>query len=62
MRISSCFYHCEIFIVLPVKHAELFKQREAAAIEAGFEGPDMIGPYMRTLILMHRDTIGVAIK
>jgi hypothetical protein len=37
-------------------------KREAAAIKAGFEGPDKIGPYMRTLILMHRDTIGVAIK
>ena len=110
---DTSFYHCEIFIALPGKHAELFKQREmenaylygigrpqnliftrdqgaawdlftlgcykdmkkwaassevskekreAAAIEAGFEGPDMIGPYMRTLILMHRDTIGVAIK
>jgi len=110
---DTSFYHCEIFIALPGKHAELFKQRkmenayffnierpqnliftrdrgaawdlftlgcykdmkqwaassdiskekrEAAAIEAGFEGPDKIGPYMRTLILMHRDTIGVAIK
>jgi hypothetical protein len=38
------------------------EKREAAAINAGFEGPDKIGPYMRTLILMHRDTIGVAIK
>lgn len=110
---DTSFYHCEIFIALPGKLAELFKQREmenaylfnigrpqnliftrdqgaswdlftlgcykdmkqwaassdisrekreAAAIEAGFEGPDKIGPYMRTLILMHRDTIGVAIK
>jgi hypothetical protein len=110
---DTSFYHCEIFIALPGKHADLFKQREmenaylydigrpqnliftrdqgaswdlftlgcykdmdqwaassdisrekreAAAIKAGFEGPGMIGPYMRTLILMHRDTIGVAIK
>ncbi len=110
---DTSFYHCEIFIALPGKHAELFEQREmentylmnigrpqnliftrdqgaswdlftlgcykdmdqwaessdipkekrdAEAIEAGFEGTDQIGPYMRTLILMHRDTIGVAIK
>ncbi|MFC2160418.1 hypothetical protein ACFLRX_02065 [Acidobacteriota bacterium] len=110
---ETSFYHCEIFIALPGKHAELFKQREmeneylqnigrtqnliftrdqgaswdlftlgcykdmdqwasgsdmpkeqrdAAAREAGFEGTDQIGPYMRTLILLHRDTIGVAIK
>lgn len=110
---DTSFYHCEIFIALPGKHEELFKEREmenayqyylgrpqnliftrvngaawdlftlgcykdmkhwtassdiprekreAAAIKAGFEGPDKIGPYMRTLILMHRDTIGVAIK
>ncbi|MCJ7581783.1 MAG: hypothetical protein MUP98_14785, partial [Candidatus Aminicenantes bacterium] len=110
---DTSFYHCEIFIALPGKHAELFKQREmeneylknigrtqnliftrdqgaswdlftlgcykdmnqwaassdlskekrdAAAIQAGFEGTDQIGPYMRTLILMHRDTIGVSIK
>jgi hypothetical protein len=110
---DTSFYHCEIFIALPGKHAELFKEREmenaylfnigrpqnmiftrdqgaawdlftlgsykdmkqwvassdipkekreAAAIKAGFEGSDKIGPYMRTLILMHRDTIGVAIN
>jgi hypothetical protein len=110
---DTSFYHCEIFIALPGKHAELFKEREmenvylygigrpqnliftrdqgaawdlftlgcykdmkqwaassdisdekreAAAINAGFEGSDKIGPYMRTLILMHRDTIGVGIK
>ena len=110
---DTSFYHCEIFIALPGKHAELFKQREmenayllntgriqnliftrdlgaswdlftlgcykdmdqwaassgvskeereAAAIKAGFKGSDHIGPYMRTLILMHRDTIGVAIR
>jgi len=110
---DTSFYHCEIFIALPGKHAKLFEEREmenaylygigrpqnliftrdqgaawdlftlgcykdmaqwaasseiskekreAAAIEAGFEGSDKIGPYMRTLILMHRDTIGVAIR
>jgi hypothetical protein len=35
---------------------------EAAAIAAGFEGADHIGPYMRTLIQYHRDTIGPAIR
>jgi len=110
---DTSFYHCEIFIALPGKHAELFKEREMenaflngigrpqnliftcdqgaawdlftlgcykdmrhwaassdirrekrqeSAIKAGLEGADKIGPYMRTLILMHRDTIGVAIK
>jgi hypothetical protein len=110
---NTSFYHCEIFIALPGKHEELFKQRQmenayrsylgrtqnlvftrvfgaawdlftlgcygdmmqwassteipseklqAAAVHAGFEGSDKIGPYMRTLILMHRDTIGVSIK
>lgn len=110
---GTSFYHCEIFIALPGKHMELYKQREMeneylvdigrvrnliftrdfgaswdlftlgcykdmkqwaassdipkekrneAAIKAGFDGADQIGPYMRTLILMHRDTIGVAIK
>ena len=33
-----------------------------AARKAGFASPDEIGPYMRTLIDMHRDTMGVAIK
>ncbi len=37
-------------------------QREEAAKKAGFESPDDIGPYMRTLIDWHRDTMGVAIK
>lgn len=36
--------------------------REAAARKAGFESADAVGPYMRTLIDMHRDTMGVAIK
>ncbi len=110
---DTSFYHCEIFIALPGKHGQLFKEREMenayaaylgrpenliftrdhgaawdlftlgcykdmalwaassdiskekreeAAIKAGFEGADKIGTYMRTLILMHRDTIGVAIR
>ncbi|MCJ7680113.1 MAG: hypothetical protein MUP70_05255 [Candidatus Aminicenantes bacterium] len=110
---DTSFYHCEIFIALPGKRAELFRQREMenaylreigrtqnliftrdqgaswdlftlgcyrdmdqwavstgvsaakkeeSAVKAGFTGADHIGPYMRTLILLHRDTIGVAIK
>jgi len=38
------------------------EQREEAAKKAGFESADTIGPYMRTLIDFHRDTMGVAIK
>jgi hypothetical protein len=38
------------------------EEREAAAKKAGFAGADAIGPYMRTLIDLHRDTMGVAIK
>ena len=38
------------------------EQRDAAARKAGFKSADDIGPYMRTLIDMHRDTMGVAIK
>ena len=38
------------------------EQREEAAKKAGFAGADAIGPYMRSLIDMHRDTMGVAIK
>lgn len=38
------------------------EQREEAAKKAGFESADAIGPYMRTLIDWHRDTMGVAIK
>ena len=110
---GTAYYHIEIFISLPGKQEELFKeremenvyavetgrpynmifvrdqgaawdlftlgcyrdlrhwagtgdlsreQREAAARKAGFGSPDEIGPYMRTLIDMHRDTMGVAIK
>jgi primosomal protein N' (replication factor Y) len=31
---------------------------EAAAKKAGFASPEAIGPYMRTLISTHRDTLG----
>jgi hypothetical protein len=37
-------------------------EREEAAKKAGFKGADAIGPYMRTLIDFHRDTMGVAIR
>jgi hypothetical protein len=110
---DTAYYHIEIFISLPGKQKELFKEREmeniyqvttgrpenlifvrdqgaawdlftlgcyrdlkhwassgdipqeardAAARKAGFRNPEEIGPYMRTLIDMHRDTMGVAIK
>ncbi len=38
------------------------EEREAAARKAGFAGADAIGPYMRSLIDFHRDTMGVAIR
>jgi hypothetical protein len=110
---GTAYYHIEIFISLPGKQEELFKEREmenmyavdtgrpynmifvrdqgaawdlftlgcyrdlqhwaesstlpkdkrdAIARQAGFADADAIGPYMRTLIDMHRDTMGVAIK
>ena len=110
---GTAYYHIEIFVSLPGKQEELFREREmeniyavetgrpynmifvrdqgavwdlftlgcyrdlqhwagtgdlskekreAAARKAGFNGPEEIGPYMRTLIDMHRDTMGVAIK
>lgn len=111
---AAAYYHIEIFVSLPGKQAELFKERvmeniyqagvgrpenfifvrdqgaswdvftlgcyrdilhwaggggdvprekrELAARQAGFNSPDEIGPYMRTLIDWHRDTMGVAIK
>lgn len=110
---TSTFFHVEIFIALPGKLEDLYKEREmenayqaglgrpetmifvrdqgaawdlftlgcyrdmshwaesasiprdkkeAAARRAGFASADAIGPYMRTLIDMHRDTIGGAIK
>ena len=110
---GTAYYHIEIFVSLPGKQEELFKEREmenvyavetkrpynmifvrdsgaswdlytlgcyrdikhwavgeevskeqraAAAQKAGFKAPEEIGPYMRTLIDFHRDTMGVAIK
>ena len=38
------------------------EKRDQAARQAGFNNPDEIGPYLRTLIDFHRDTMGVAIK
>ena len=35
---------------------------QAAAKAAGFESPAQIGPYLRTLIALHRDTLAVAVK
>jgi hypothetical protein len=35
---------------------------QAAAKTAGFDSPAQIGPYLRTLISLHRDTLAVAIK
>ena len=107
------YYHIEIFVSLPGKQEELYKEREMenayqmgigrpenliftrdqgaawdlftlgcyrdlthwagsadipgdvkeeAARRAGFQSAGAIGPYMRTLIVMHRDTMGVAIR
>jgi hypothetical protein len=38
------------------------KDQESAAKSAGFEGSNRIGPYLRTLIALHHDTLAVAIK
>lgn len=35
---------------------------EAAAKKAGFENADAIGPYMRSLISLHHDTIGTPVR
>lgn len=110
---GAAYFHIEIFISLPGKQGELYKEREMenayqaatgrpenlifvrdqgaawdlytlgcyrdlkhwaesadipkenrdqAARQAGFRSSDEIGPYMRTLIDMHRDTMGVAVK
>jgi hypothetical protein len=60
---DSAYYHIEIFISLPGRQEELFKEREMEiARRAGFADADAIGPYLRTFIDMHRDTMGVAIK
>ena len=37
-------------------------ESDAAAKSAGFESAAQIGPYLRTLIALHRDTLAVAIK
>lgn len=37
-------------------------EQEAAAKAAGFQGAKFIGPYMRTLINKHHDTLATAIK
>lgn len=37
-------------------------EADAAAKSAGFESPAQIGPYLRTLIALHRDTLAAAIK
>ena len=36
--------------------------QEAAAKAAGFEGAARIGPYLRTFIALHHDTLAVAVK
>jgi hypothetical protein len=38
------------------------KDQEAAARSAGFEGATKIGPYLRTLIYRHHDTLAVVVK
>jgi len=38
------------------------KDREAAAKAAGFESSNHIGPYLRSLINKHHDTLAVAVK
>ncbi len=38
------------------------EKRDEVARRAGFADADAIGPYLRTLIDLHRDTMGVAIK
>ncbi len=37
-------------------------KQEEAAKAAGFDGVKAIGPYLRTLIALHHDTLAVAIK
>ena len=38
------------------------KDQESAAKSAGFEASSRIGPYLRTLIAAHHDTLAVAVK
>jgi hypothetical protein len=106
------YFHVEMFVALPGKHAELLRQRKMendylhrlerpqnlvftktlggpwdlftlgmyrdlkhfadravaeeveneAAVAAGFESASMIGPYMRSLIARHNDTIGGVVR
>ncbi len=37
-------------------------KQDAAAKAAGFAGADAVGPYLRTLIATHHDTLAVAVK
>jgi hypothetical protein len=59
MYTLGCYRSQEHWAVPPEISRE---QRDAAVRKAGFEKSGDIGPYMRTLILMHRDTMGVAIR
>jgi hypothetical protein len=38
------------------------ERSQAAAREAGFEGADHIGPYLRSLILSHHDTLATPVR
>jgi hypothetical protein len=38
------------------------KEQEEAAKAAGFESASQIGPYLRTFIALHHDTLAVAVK
>ena len=38
------------------------EKSEKAAREAGFDGAKAIGPYLRTLIALHHDTLAVAVR
>ena len=40
----------------------LVQQQEEAAKKAGFDSASAIGPYLRTLIRTHHDTLAVAVK
>ena len=51
---NAAHYHVAIFIAK--------EKRDEIARQGGFADADAIGPYLRTLIDMHRDTMGVAIK
>lgn len=35
---------------------------DAAAKKAGFANMDAVGPYLRSLIALHRDTLGTPVK